>query len=58
MFGAIVVTLIVCAIVGGYLATINWFLRQDEHYGEPVVIKKQPIGAVRQPVGHAVPARP
>ena len=54
MIGAIVVTLIVFAIVGSYMAIVNRMLRSDEHWGEsnaaPPVAKApvvaQPFGAV------------
>ena len=42
MTGAIIVTLIAFAIVVSYMATVNWFLRHDEHYneGNPVPVPK------------------
>ena len=46
MFGAIVVTLVVSAIVGSYMAIVNRMLRSDEHWSESSQITPAPKATV------------
>jgi hypothetical protein len=39
MIGAIVVTLVVFAIVGSYMAIVNRMLRSDEHWNESNIVR-------------------
>lgn len=47
MIGPIIVSAVAFLIVATYILSVNWFLRQDEHYNEeqdwkPVLAKEQP----------------
>ena len=39
MIGAIVVTLVVYAIVGAYMAIVNRMLRSDQHWNESNIVR-------------------